>query len=153
MPKRNPFYGQNKEAYERARLLRIEGYGYRLIAKEVGVNWTKIKSWVKDIESDKEKAYQLASESRRQPFENLSSKSWVRKRLLADRGKQCEICKITDWLDAPISFEIDHIDGNNQNNQLENLRILCPNCHSQTPTFRRRKRPSDATGRHPILRR
>lgn len=36
----------------------------------------------------------------------------------------------------PLVLELDHIDGNNQNDQRHNLRYLCPNCHSQTPTFR-----------------
>lgn len=36
----------------------------------------------------------------------------------------------------PIPLELDHIDGNHQNNALQNLRLLCPNCHALTPTFR-----------------
>jgi len=39
-------------------------------------------------------------------------------------------------MDQPIPLELDHIDGNHQNNALDNLRLLCPNCHSLTPTFR-----------------
>ena len=48
----------------------------------------------------------------------------------------CSICEIDSWLDDKLMLELDHIDGNNQNNNLSNLRLLCPNCHSQTPTFR-----------------
>ena len=48
----------------------------------------------------------------------------------------CEICGISDWNDKPLECELDHIDGNSSNHKLENLRILCPNCHSQTTTFR-----------------
>jgi len=48
---------------------------------------------------------------------------------------ECSICKLNSWLDKPISLQIDHIDGNPFNNTIENLRLLCPNCHSQTPTF------------------
>jgi hypothetical protein len=40
----------------------------------------------------------------------------------------------------PIPLEMDHIDGNNDNNVIDNLRILCSNCHAQTPTFRNRRR-------------
>lgn len=49
----------------------------------------------------------------------------------------CKICGIDTWLDLPISLHIDHIDGDYTNNNIENLRYLCPNCHSQTKTFGR----------------
>ena len=49
----------------------------------------------------------------------------------------CEICSIDTWLGLPISLHVDHIDGDYTNNTLENLRYLCPNCHSQTKTFGR----------------
>ncbi len=46
-------------------------------------------------------------------------------------------CNISvEWLGKKITLELDHIDGDNNNNSLNNLRLLCPNCHSQTPTYR-----------------
>lgn len=48
----------------------------------------------------------------------------------------CEICKLTEWNNKPIPIELDHIDGNSTNHKLENLRLLCPNCHAQTETYR-----------------
>ena len=54
---------------------------------------------------------------------------------------KCVWCNIENmWNDKSIVLELDHIDGNNQNNNLSNLRILCPNCHSQTDTFRGRNK-------------
>lgn len=49
---------------------------------------------------------------------------------------QCSSCGLTTWLDNPIPLELDHIDGDNTNNELSNLRLLCPNCHALTPTYR-----------------
>ncbi len=65
----------------------------------------------------------------------------LRLRLLKDQIFEpvCSCCGNSTWMDQPIPLELDHIDGNNQNNSLENLRMLCPNCHAQTPTYRRRK--------------
>lgn len=52
----------------------------------------------------------------------------------------CDVCGISEWMGKEIQCELDHIDGNSKNHKLENLRILCPNCHSQTDTFRFKKR-------------
>lgn len=52
---------------------------------------------------------------------------------------ECIECGIDEWNNKPISLELDHINGDNKDNRLKNLRMLCPNCHSQTPTFRRKK--------------
>lgn len=48
---------------------------------------------------------------------------------------KCAICGITEWQGKNISLELDHINGENNDNRLENLRFLCPNCHSQTITY------------------
>lgn len=53
---------------------------------------------------------------------------------------ECSRCHLTEWMGDKISLHLDHINGDNTNNKLENLRILCPNCHSQTPTYCRRKK-------------
>lgn len=53
--------------------------------------------------------------------------------------RKCMNCKNTLWLGEPIPLELHHIDGNHDNNRKENLQILCPNCHSKTNTFRKRK--------------
>ena len=52
---------------------------------------------------------------------------------------RCAMCDIGDtWRFRAITLELDHINGDNRDNRLENLRLLCPNCHSQTDTFRGR---------------
>ena len=52
------------------------------------------------------------------------------------KENKCEKCGLSSWCDDYISCELDHMDGNPRNHLLDNLRIICPNCHSQTPTFR-----------------
>ena len=78
----------------------------------------------------------------------LSNNVWMNsnnvKRKLFSTGlktRQCEECGLGDeWNGKPIVHHLDHIDGNNRNNALVNLRILCPNCHSQTDTYSRSKK-------------
>lgn len=54
------------------------------------------------------------------------------------KDRICENCSLIAWLDIPLAFELHHIDGNRHNHKLDNLRILCPNCHSLTDTYRGR---------------
>lgn len=70
--------------------------------------------------------------------------AWVRLYLFETRGTQCSQCGWDEKhpMDNLPLTEIDHIDGDASNNKLENLRILCPNCHSMTPTFRTRNKNS-----------
>lgn len=53
---------------------------------------------------------------------------------------KCSRCNITDWLGEKISLELDHIDGDNWNNKLENIRLLCPNCHAITDNYKGKNR-------------
>ncbi len=56
--------------------------------------------------------------------------------------RKCASCQKTRWLDKPIPLELDHINGDHHNNSLSNLRILCPNCHALTPTYRGKNKAS-----------
>lgn len=69
----------------------------------------------------------------------------IRRYLLENRPHKCEVCKRVRWNKKPITLEIEHIDGNSNNNCLSNLLLICPNCHSQTPTYKSKNR---GNGRH-----
>lgn len=53
---------------------------------------------------------------------------------------QCSICSIKEWMKTELTLQVDHIDGDWTNNNIDNLRFLCPNCHSQTDTYGYKKR-------------
>jgi 5-methylcytosine-specific restriction endonuclease McrA len=65
----------------------------------------------------------------------IQSPTVLKKTVIQNRGYVCESCKHSDWRDFPIVLQVDHSDGDHTNNDMSNLRLLCPNCHSQTDTF------------------
>lgn len=68
------------------------------------------------------------------PYQNRAR---LKSRLLSENilTYKCAICGISDWLGNKISLQLDHINGINNDNRISNLRLLCPNCHSQTDTY------------------
>ena len=82
------------------------------------------------------KAYKcLSNEDMESDFNHLSQNN-KRAMVFKEQDKKCLFCGIEDWKGKQIAFEMDHIDGDNKNNRRDNLRVLCPNCHAQTDTFR-----------------
>lgn len=66
----------------------------------------------------------------------ISNRSSLRKLLVQTKGNRCNICKMDAiWQNQRLTLIVDHINGNAGNNLPANLRLLCPNCNSQTPTF------------------
>jgi DNA-binding transcriptional ArsR family regulator len=61
----------------------------------------------------------------------------LKRRLLRERVKElrCELCGIAEWQGKPLALALHHINGDRHDNRLENLQLLCPNCHSQTDNF------------------
>lgn len=53
---------------------------------------------------------------------------------------RCDCCGMSEWLGQPIPLEVDHIDGDSNNSQIHNLRIICCNCHALTPTYKGKNR-------------
>lgn len=148
--KRGP-YGKRQTQFERAVLLRREGLGYREIAKNVAVPWKTVANWCKGIPCDRAVAYRFALKRRRDrinatPTEQMRSKGAIRNWLIRKRGHACEGCSLTKWRGLPIMLETEHMDGDNKNNAESNLLLLCPNCHAQTATWRRKGARECANG-------
>jgi hypothetical protein len=61
----------------------------------------------------------------------------IKLRLIAAglKKNECEACGISEWRDAPLPLELHHRNGEKHDNRLENLALLCPNCHSQTDSW------------------
>jgi hypothetical protein len=59
--------------------------------------------------------------------------------LIQERGYKCERCGTSDWMGEPVPIEMEHISGDRSDNTRANLKLLCLNCHGQTPTWKRGK--------------
>lgn len=66
------------------------------------------------------------------------SSNMLRKRIIKEKIKEhkCEDCQLITWKNKPIPLELHHIDGDRENNLIENLQLLCPNCHALTDNYR-----------------
>ncbi len=77
------------------------------------------------------------------PIEDLlvagrpSSRNHIKQRIMGAGLKEnrCEICGITDWMGKPLNMELHHVNGDGLDNRLENLQLLCGNCHAQTDNW------------------
>ena len=132
---------------------------YRQVLKKIGLvtaggNYEQIKKYIKEykfnISHFKGKAWNKGLRGIGKPIipldlilqKNSSYQSFkLRKRLFAENLKQ-QFCEECGWCtkseDGYLPLELDHINGDRHDNRLENLRILCPNCHSLKPTHRGR---------------
>lgn len=98
-------------------------------AKKIGIAWKD-----KNFKPEKSKIPTNEIIEGKHPYYQTLK---LKKRLLKEGIKEnkCDICSITEWNNEVISMQLDHIDGNSHNHILSNLRMVCPNCHSQTNTY------------------
>jgi Zn finger protein HypA/HybF involved in hydrogenase expression len=80
--------------------------------------------------------------------------NYLKKRLIRENRKEsrCEKCLNSTWNELPISLELEHCNGINTDNRIENLKLLCPNCHAQTPHYRGRNKLSSLNERRELNR-
>ena len=128
---------QIKEAYEKYETLHIASseLGMTIVslwsrAKKIGLAW-KDKNY-RSVQPTKIPTIEIL-EGRHPYYQTLK----LKKRLIKEGIKEnkCDICGITEWNGKLISMQLDHINGDSHNHKLENLRMICPNCHSQTETY------------------
>lgn len=66
-----------------------------------------------------------------------TNRSHLKQRLLDEglKANRCERCGLSEWMGAPLSMELHHVNGDGSDNRLENLQLLCGNCHAQTDNW------------------
>lgn len=111
------------------------GYGHARFKnrlKQLGIEFKEASAWSrgKTLEKQRGIQYYLVKDG---PFINSSL---LRKLLILAglKNEKCEICENTEWMGQRIPLQLDHKDGDRTNNLIDNLRVLCANCHCQTPT-------------------
>ena len=100
----------------------------------------------KDYES-RERIRQWLEEGRDWPGQ---IPAWAKRTLAELNGDCCSVCGIDEYNGLPIVLEVDHIDGNHTNNSVKNLRLICPNCHSQTSTYKNRNKGNGRAARRSL---
>ena len=88
---------------------------------------------------------QVRAQRKKKIEEGKADPRTIKNFLIETRGSKCWSCDSEEWMGQPIPLELEHVDGNSQNNSLDNLKILCCNCHAPTPTFKNRNK---GNGRH-----
>lgn len=130
----------------------MSGGNFRYIqgrTRVLGISWEHFvgQSWAKGLtkETD-ERVARMATTQRTPDSEVFVVNSSYRTHKLAARllklgwKYECAKCGLSEWLGQKITLQVDHINGIATDHRLENLRFLCPNCHSQTSTFGTNKR-------------
>ena len=137
----------------RALMMRVGGANYSTIHRAIQVLRLDTSHWTgqghrKGVSKPTVPARSLAQILVKGTTPNTAK---LRVRLIAEGvlEAKCLRCGLVDWQGFPIPLELDHVDGDRTNNELLNLRLLCPNCHALTPTYRGRNIKAKRLGNRP----
>lgn len=109
--------------------------------KNIDYSHFKGHAWNKkdDIDETKVQTKKRHKPSTEKNEFNTTSRTDIKQVLFSERGRKCECCGLSEWLNQPITIQLHHIDGDSENNIRSNLLLLCPNCHSFTDNFCKHK--------------
>lgn len=146
---------------EKLRKAVIESTSIRQVIKKLGLveaggNYEQVKNWIKKLNLStvhlKGRAWNKGLHGIGKPLISLERilvkdntyQSYKLKKRLFEDGRLKPRCELCGWakrsIDGRIPLELDHINGDRHDNRIENLRVLCPNCHSLQPTHRGRNK-------------
>jgi hypothetical protein len=110
--------------------------------KRAGSNYETAKKYLQkySINTDHWTGQGWSKDTQKKDWSKYKNNQRLKINLIKLRGHKCESCKNESWLDCPIALEVHHVDGNRVNNEIDNLQLLCPNCHSTTDNYKNRKR-------------
>jgi hypothetical protein len=113
----------------------------KLNLKQAGGNFANMKRLLQklNIKTDHWKGQAWNKGQQLKDWSKYSQPKNFRKHLLKERNFKCESCNRKTWNKKQIPLEIHHVDGDRNNNKLDNLKVLCCNCHATTETWRKPK--------------
>lgn len=154
MKKRSWTESQLTEAVKKSKSYRQVLFCLNL--KSAGGNYAQVKKYIQEYNLDKShftgRGWNKGLKGFGKPIIPLEKilvqdsdyQSYKLKKRLFSSGLKQQRCEMCEWnkksLDGRLPLELDHINGNSKDNRLENLRVLCPNCHSLMPHYRGRNR-------------
>ncbi len=106
-------------------------------------------SWTKAVKAGRVTPRAVEAWTAEEALANSKSRTTIKRHLLRAGIiiNRCDWCGLTEWRGRPLSIQIDHVNGIRDDHRVENLRMLCPNCHSQTDTFAARNQKKSPRSR------